>query len=424
MGILKVLSEMFGVEKAKNLNYGTMSNGMTPIYSGRGQNIYMNDVVQQTLDCIVNELKKLNPTHVRYEGFDPVPVDGPLQQVLNDPNPLMTTSEFIEKWAWMLLLTYNAFIYVQRDDKGTVTGYYPLNPQQVTFMETPDGKLYLKLRFGSGYESTIPYDSIIHLKTHFAQNDLMGGNEYGQPDQEHIKKTIGINDDLLEGLRKAMKVSCAVNGVVKYKVMMDEERMKKNIEVFEKKLQDSESGLLPMDTKEEYLPLNRDIRLVDKDTLEFLDKKIMRNWHVPANIVLGSYKTEEYASFYQAALEPIIISASQGFTKKTFTKQQAGGYKNKIMFFMKELIFADTSQTLAVVKELAQTGALFENEKRVAFGFAPDIKLKGQRKQSLNWIDAEYATEYQLKKRNESIDERMQELIDIEYAKRLLQGEG
>lgn len=423
MGILKVLSEMFGVEKAKNLNYGTMSNGMTPIYSGRGQNIYMNDVVQQTLDCIVNELKKLNPTHVRYEGFDPVPVDGPLQQVLNDPNPLMTTSEFIEKWAWMLLLTYNAFIYVQRNDKGTVTGYYPLNPQQVTFMETPDGKLYLKLRFGSGYESTIPYDSIIHLKTHFAQNDLMGGNEYGQPDQEHIKKTIGINDDLLEGLRKAMKVSCAVNGVVKYKVMMDEERMKKNIEVFEKKLQDSESGLLPMDTKEEYLPLNRDIRLVDKDTLEFLDKKIMRNWHVPANIVLGSYKTEEYASFYQAALEPIIISASQGFTKKTFTKQQAGGYKNKIMFFMKELIFADTSQTLAVVKELAQTGALFENEKRVAFGFAPDIKLKGQRKQSLNWIDAEYATEYQLKKRNGSIDERMQELIDIEYAKRLLQGE-
>lgn len=414
---------MFGVEKAKNLNYGTMSNGMTPIYSGRGQNIYMNDVVQQTLDCIVNELKKLNPTHVRYEGFDPVPVDGPLQQVLNDPNPLMTTSEFIEKWAWMLLLTYNAFIYVQRNDKGTVTGYYPLNPQQVTFMETPDGKLYLKLRFGSGYESTIPYDSIIHLKTHFAQNDLMGGNEYGQPDQEHIKKTIGINDDLLEGLRKAMKVSCAVNGVVKYKVMMDEERMKKNIEVFEKKLQDSESGLLPMDTKEEYLPLNRDIRLVDKDTLEFLDKKIMRNWHVPANIVLGSYKTEEYASFYQAALEPIIISASQGFTKKTFTKQQAGGYKNKIMFFMKELIFADTSQTLAVVKELAQTGALFENEKRVAFGFAPDIKLKGQRKQSLNWIDAEYATEYQLKKRNGSIDERMQELIDIEYAKRLLQGE-
>lgn len=423
MGILKVLSEMFGVEKAKNLNYGTMSNGMTPIYSGRGQNIYMNDVVQQTLDCIVNELKKLNPTHVRYEGFDPVPVDGPLQQVLNDPNPLMTTSEFIEKWAWMLLLTYNAFIYVQRNDKGTVTGYYPLNPQQVTFMETPDGKLYLKLRFGSGYESTIPYDSIIHLKTHFAQNDLMGGNEYGQPDQEHIKKTIGINDDLLEGLRKAMKVSCAVNGVVKYKVMMDEGRMKKNIEVFEKKLQDSESGLLPMDTKEEYLPLNRDIRLVDKDTLEFLDKKIMRNWHVPANIVLGSYKTEEYASFYQAALEPIIISASQGFTKKTFTKQQAGGYKNKIMFFMKELIFADTSQTLAVVKELAQTGALFENEKRVAFGFAPDIKLKGQRKQSLNWIDAEYATEYQLKKRNGSIDERMQELIDIEYAKRLLQGE-
>lgn len=400
MGILKVLSGMFGVEKTPvKLNYGTMLNGITPIYSGRGQNIYTNDVVQQTLDCIVNELKKLNPTHVRYEGFDPVPVDGPLQQVLEDPNPLMTTSEFIEKWAWMLLLTYNAFIYIQRNEKDDIKGYFPLNPKQVTFMEAPNGKMYLKMRFGSGYESTVPYASIIHLRTHFAQNDLMGGNEFGQPDQEHIKKTIGINDDLLDGVRKAMKISCAINGIVQYNIMRDDDQMQENIKEFERKLLNSESGLMPMDTKAVYTPLSRNMQLVDKATLEFLDNKIMRNWHVPANIVLGNYKTEEYASFYQAALEPIIISASQGFTKKSFTKQQAGGYKNKIIFFMRELIFADTAQTLAVVKELGQTGALWENEKRVAFGYAPDKKLIGKRMQSLNWIETQYAREYQLTKK-------------------------
>ena len=154
-----------------------------------------------------------------------------------------------------------------------------------------------------------------------------------------------------------------------------------------------------MDTKAVYTPLSRNMQLVDKATLEFLDNKIMRNWHVPANIVLGSYKTEEYASFYQAALEPIIISASQGFTKKSFTKQQAGSYKNKIIFFMRELIFADTAQTLAVVKELGQTGALWENEKRVAFGYAPDKELIGKRMQSLNWIETQYAREYQLTKK-------------------------
>lgn len=400
MGILKVLSGMFGVEKPPaKLNYGTMMNGVTPIYSGHGQNIYANDVVQQTLDCIVNELKKLNPTHVRYEGFDPVPVDGPLQQVLENPNPLMTTSEFIEKWAWTLLLTYNAFIYIQRNEQGNITGYFPLNPKQITFMESPNGNMYLKMRFGSGYESTVPYDSIIHLRTHFAQNDLMGGNEFGQPDQEHIKKTIGINDDLLDGVRKAMKISCAINGIVQYNIMRDDDKMQENIKEFEEKLLKSESGIMPMDTKAVYTPLSRNMQLVDKATLEFLDKKIMRNWHVPANIVLGSYKTEEYASFYQAALEPIIISASQGFTKKSFTKQQAGGYKNKIIFFMRELIFADTAQTLAVVKELGQTGALQENEKRVAFGYPPDKQLIGKRMQSLNWIETQYAREYQLTKK-------------------------
>jgi hypothetical protein len=41
---------------------------------------------------------------------------------------------------------------------------------------------------------------------------------------------------------------------------------------------------------------------------------------------------------------------------------------------------------------------LFENEKRVAFGLKPLPELAGKRYMSLNWIDANNASQYQVGK--------------------------
>ena len=85
--------------------------GWYPSYIQFGTDIYTSDVVQQALKCIVDEMKKLKPSHVRHTDGDTAPVrNSTLQAVLDDPNPLMTTSEFLEKVCWLLLLNSNAFI--------------------------------------------------------------------------------------------------------------------------------------------------------------------------------------------------------------------------------------------------------------------------------------------------------------------------
>jgi hypothetical protein len=187
---------------------------------------------------------------------------------------------------------------------------------------------------------------------------------------------------------------------------------------------DSESGLLPLDLTNEYIPITHNVKLIDKDTLQFLDSKITRNWHTPAEIITGKYTSEDYASFYQSAIEPIAISASQSFTKKLFTEQQKGGYRNEIVFYPKELVFMNPQQTLAMVKELGQTGALFENEKRVAFGYEPMEELKGIRYQSLNWVRVEYAQQYQINQdKTKRQNDEMQELVNVEDALKIQRGE-
>ena len=405
-------------KQPKNSKYAPSLDGYMPIYSQFGTNIYASDVVQQALKCIVDEMKKLRPTHVRMNGHDPVPVRGNVQDVLNAPNQLMTTTEFLEKVVWLLLMNYNAFViptyYTWVDEKTGVErryydSLYPIRPTQVDFIEDAGGRLFVKFWFWNGETTTIPYNDVIHIKYNYAMNEYMGGNELGQPDHTALLNTLELNNTLLNGIAKAMNSSYAVNGIVKYNTMLDDGSTEANVKLLEKKLQNSESGLLPLDLKAEFVPLNRDIKLVDEDTLKFIDNKILRNWGIPLDILTGDYTKEQYEAFYQKTLEPLIAAMSQAFSKKMFTSRERA-FGNEIKFYPKDLIFMTTGQKIELVNLLSPTGALFENEKRTMFGLVPLPELEGKRYMSLNWVDADMANQYQASKVNiDVVDEQKSE---------------
>lgn len=406
----------------KNPKFAPTFNGYTPIFSQFGTNIYASDVVQQAVKCIVDEMKKLNPTHIRYKGNDPTPVKGNVQDVLDNPNDLMTTSEFLEKVVWLLMLNYNAFIiptyYTWVDDKtGAERRYYeslyPINPTQVDFIEDAGGRLYVKFWFWNGETTTIAYDDVIHIRYNYSVNEYMGGNQMGQPDHQALLETLQLNQDLLQGVAKAMKASYAVNGVVKYNTMMDDGKTQAALNDLQTKLQNNESGILPLDIKTDFTPLERKVALIDKPTLEFIDNKILRNWGVPLDILTGDYTKEQYEAFYQKTLEPLVIALTQGFTKKMFTSRERA-FGNKIELYPKELIFMTVTQTLEMINMLSPTGGMFENEKRVALGLRPLPELEGKRFMSLNWIDAENADQYQVGKVNVDVVDKEETVTDEE----------
>lgn len=389
-------------EKPKEASYAEVLNGYSPIFSQFGTNIYSSDVVQQAISCIVSEIKKLNPTHVRETGEDVVSVNSDIQRVLNRPNQLMSTSDFLEKVTWLLLLNYNAFIiptyYEWYDEKNnykrSYDGLYPIQPSQVDFIEDASNTLFVKFRFNNGESYTVKYSDVIHVKYHYSVNSYMGGNEFGQPDNEALLKTLNLNNLLLDGVASAMKSSFAINGVVKFNTLLDEGKTEAALKELETKLKRSESGFLPLDLKSEFIPLNKTVQMVDSTTLKFIDEKILRQFGVPLPILTGDYTKAQYEAFYQKTLEPIIISLSQAFTNVLFSDRERG-YGNKIHFYPKDLIFMSVDQTIQMVTLLGNTGALYENEKRVAFGLRPLPELEGKRYMSLNWVDVDIANQYQ-----------------------------
>ena len=396
------ISNLFKKEEPKQTTHAEVLSGHAPIFSQFGQNIYASDVVQQAINCIVSEMKKLQPQHIRLKGNDVIPVEkSSIQKVLDNPNPLMTTSEFIEKVTWLLFLNYNAFIipqyYEWEDEKGLHRRYealYPVLPSQVDFIEDASGRLYVKFRFNNGQNYTLKYSDVIHLKYRYSVNQYMGGNENGQPDNDALLKTLNLNHQLLEGIAKGMKASYAVNAVVKYNTMLDNDKTDKALKELESKLKKSESGFLPMDLRGEYIPINKNLALVDEGVLKFIDEKILRNYGVSLPILTGDYTQEQYQAFYQKTIEPFVISFSQAFSKTLLTDREKG-FNNQIKFYPEDLMFMGVKDVLEMIRLLGDSGGLYENEKRVALGMRPLPELVGVRMQSLNYVNVEIANKYQ-----------------------------
>lgn len=391
MGLIDFINKF---KKTKpNINYAKMLNGYTPIFSQFGQDIYASDVVQQAIACLVTELTKANPFHIKQSGSDLVPVENSeIQKLLDQPNERMTQTDFFEKVYWQLFLNYNSFIIptYYKDIKGNkhYTGLYPIQPTNVTFLQDPEGKLGIEFTFRNGYKTMLAYSDVIHIRYRYSINEFMGGNEFGQPDNRALLKTLELNNTLLQGVAKALKSSFSINGVIKYNTLMDDGKMENNIKEIEKRLANNESGFLPLDIKGEYIPLQNKIQLVDATTLKFIDEKILRNIGVSLPILTGDYTKPQYEAFYQKSLEPILKRTGESFTMTMFTNREKG-FKNKVMMYPHELIFMDTSQKIELFDVLVDSASCYKNELRTAFGMRPLPELAGQIAMSSNKTNAE-----------------------------------
>lgn len=391
MGLIDFINKFR--KNKNNTKYAKVLNGYSPIFSQFGQDIYASDVVQQAIACIVTELTKVNPFHIIKKGSDLTPVESSqIQRLLDQPNERMTQTDFLEKVYWQLYLNYNAFIIPTYDRKPngtkTYTGLYPIQPTNVTLLQDPSGSLFIKFKFRNDYETTLRYSDVIHIRYRFSVNEFLGGNEWGQPDNKALLKTLELNDTLLQGVAKALKSSFSINGVIKYNTLLDDGKMEKNIQAIEARLNKNESGFLPLDIKGEYIPLQNKIQLVDSTTLKFIDEKILRNFGVSLAILTGDYTKEQYEAFYQKSLEPIIKRTGEAFTMALFTEREKG-FGNQIVFYPHELIFMDTGQKVDLFNLLVDSASCYKNELRTAFGMKPLPELAGQIAMSSNQANAE-----------------------------------
>lgn len=372
--------------KRREYKYAQMLNNFIPVSSSFGNDIYASDVVQQAVKCVADEMTKLTPHHIRKKGvYEYSIVNDSVETVLNNPNDNMTTSDLIEKIIWLLFIDYNAYVIPTYDvvrmkdgsTKKRYTGLFPVRPAFVEMLQDPNGRLGMHFVFSNDYECILAYEDVIHLKLKYSVNEYFGGDESGRPNHKPLIETLKLNENVMKSISKALKSSCAINGIVKYNTYLDEGKTENAIKEFEEKAKNSETGILPLDAKGDYMDIHHDPKVVDSTVLQFIDEKILRNFGLNVHILNGDYTKDQYDAFYQKSLEPLIVKISQEFTKKLFTDKERG-LNNVVEFFPERLIFMTNGEKIELFNMLIDTSSCYKNELRYAFGLEPSEEFNGE----------------------------------------------
>lgn len=360
--------------KSEGVTYAPTMSGYSPILSDFGDDIYASDIIMQAIRCKATEFKKLKPRHIRtINGKQETISDSSIARCLRRPNEVMTPSDFFEKITILLELNKNVFIYptyyITNSGEKYFTGLYPLKPMNVEYLVNQSEKLFIHFTFGNGYEVTIPANDIIHWRKDYGVDDYFGGsNDFGS--NRSLLKILKSYDAITQSIAKALNCSLSINGIVKYGSYLDDEKLITRQNEFNEKLKNNEGGILFTDLKTEFVNIARDIKIIDKDTMQYFYELILRNTGVSLAILNGDYTKAQKEAFYEHALEADIKSLGEAFTKVVFTEREES-FGNAIMLYPNSIVFMSMENKLTALQIGLPAGIFKKDEARELLGYPP-----------------------------------------------------
>ena len=373
-------------------------NSYTNFITNYNAEIYNDLAVRSCVDTIARHVAKLKPVHIIQDDNGRNTQKSAINNLLaNRPNIYMSTSDFLYKIASQLLYYGNAFVYIQKDDKQNINGFYPVDFTSCELKEYDDN-LYLKFNFNNAKNIVIPYTDIIHIRRNYSTHDLLGQDAY-KPLLETLTNLSKSRQSISNKVENGGKIS----GILKLSGMVSQPEWKTKAEVFADWFKSSNSksgGIAAIDSTADFIPVSTKAESAEEAQLKYLQSEVYSYFGISESIVNGSYNETEWQAFYESIIEGIKIQLSQEFTAKVFTAKEKE-YGNIIDFNSNRLTYASTTNKVNMVKELGALGLLTTNEARELFDLPP-VEDGDKRLVSLNYINADKADEYQLKKEKDS----------------------
>mgnify|MGYP000877093387 CR=1 FL=1 len=388
------------VNKSNIQKIDIMSGGPA-VFTPFSGDAYSNDLYRSAVDAIAKNFAKLIPSHVIMNGEQRKDGDSVLNYILQSrPNPYMSTFDFLYKMATQYFLFNNSFAYLSLDDKGNLTGIYPLSPLSMEFVTDATGTLYCKFLFSKGREFIVEYSQVVLLRRFYNSNDLLGD------DNMAIMPTLDLAHTQNQGMENSIKNSAQIRGLLKYNQVLSGEKLKESKEAFINDYLSIENngGIAALDTKMDYQPIENKPIFINGQQLDAIKNRIYSYLGISENIVNCTYSEDEWSAFYESTIEPLATQMGQELTNKLFTQREQS-FGNSIMLESDKLQFTSNSTKVTALKELMPLGLLTINQALKILNL-PGIENGDTRYQTLNVADTDIVNQYQMKGGNNNAGEQ------------------
>lgn len=392
---MNFFSRLFGKkEKPAETSAATLikiPNGSISQWYG---NSYANDIYRAGVDAIARNGAKLKGVHtITHSGQKKISTDKRLERLLQvSPNQYMTAYDLLYKLITQMYLTNNAFALLDRDDGGILRGIYPIGYSSVEMLMDTAGTLYAKFRIKNGRQVQFKYQDLIHIRRHFNNSDFLG------EDNRAIDAALEVAHVQNEGIVNSIKNSATLRGILKFAQVLPDEKLRdaKNRFMEDYLSIGNEGGVVAVDQQLEYLPIESKPVSISGEQSALIRDKIYSYLGISQAIVDSTYSEDQFAAFYESVVEPIATALSLEFTRKLFNDRELS-FGNQIIFESGRLQFSSNRTKIELLKELMPLGLLTVNQALEVLNLAP-VEGGERRLQTLNVVDADRATEYQLAK--------------------------
>lgn len=341
-----------------------MGNGF---YSWGG-NLYKSDIVRASIRPKVRAIGKTVAKHIRNDArglkVNPEPY---MRFLLEEPNPLMTMQQLLERTITQLELNNNAFIFIDRDEFGFPCALYPINAYSVELISDDKGGLYYRFDLRQGKRCTFRHEDVIHLGKDYNESEF-----FGEGNAEALAQLMEVVTVADQGIVKAIKNSNVIRWLLKFNQTLRPEDLKRQTKQFVDDFLSNESdavGAAAIDAKMDAQQVDPKDYVPNADQLKNTVARIYQYFNTNEKIINSSYAENEWISYYENAIEPDIVQLSNVFSRKLFTRKERA-FGNKIVFESSNLSFASMQTKLQLV-QFVDRGVLSPNELREILNFAP-----------------------------------------------------
>ena len=368
------------------------------------ENIYESDAINNPIDRIATEVSKARVRSiVEKEGQVKFQDDDISRLFAYHPNPLQTTSDFLNALVWMRAKYANVFVYPQftwiTDKLGQkhkrFEAFWILKPIEFEVGTDESGNTWqIKFILTTGEEYILNYSDIIHLKWRRGTNLFRGGgNDFGYPETGDVTKSVNALNSTIEGLPKAITSSLQVKGVYNVKSLLERARMDEQRDNFEKHILDSNMGMIVTDLGGEFTPVNMQSPTIPEGLTKFMKESVTQRFGVSEGLLNGDYTADQYDAFFKLCVEPFMTDFEQEMTEKCFTKREKE-IGHRIRGYYNTLRYMSVNQKQEMSKIAFNTALMDINGVLDMFGLDP-IEGGDRRLQSLNYVNAQNVDQYQ-----------------------------
>ena len=359
------LSDFFNLNKKKSeTKKAWVADGVN--YQSRHTSYYSTiedcEVAMNCIRIIQDEVIKSVPRH----EIDGVTQNDEITALLRQPNFFMNQVDFLKFVIFHYLVKDNAHILKVYNKNGDIASLLPISPTSEDYLQDGKGNYFYRYEFASNKDlpkSDVEDWRVIHLKRNVTNNSYFGTCSYNS--KKDLLSLVNTYRILSENLKDATTAS--PNYIFEFSEYAKSTDYQNLVNEFFDNLKKTGYGITNNLLKVNDTLKAVSVQEVKIEMIKYYQQAICNHFKVSEKILDGSADEDEYRSFYNRTIKPILQVLSVAFTNAFFTPtQQKKGHR--ITFAQDDISLLSQKERIELFKAVQHASAVTIDEQRAMIG--------------------------------------------------------